>query len=67
MNDTLPILLVIALGILFILAIREISCWYFKINKQIKIQQAMLETMLKIFEQNGGEVNWDAVKDAIGK
>lgn len=67
MNDTLPIIVFIALGILFILAIREISCWYFKINKQIKIQQAMLETMLKIFEQNGGEVNWDAVKDVIGK
>ena len=67
MNDSLPIIVFIALGILFILAIREISCWYFKINKQIKIQQAMLETMLKIFEQNGGEVNWDAVKDVIGK
>jgi len=67
MNYTLLILLVIVLGILFILAIREINCWYFKINKQISIQQAMLRTMLKIFEQNGGEVNWDAFKDEIDK
>lgn len=65
MNDYLPLILIIGLGI--IIAMREISCWYFKINKKIKIQQAMLETMLKIYEQNGGEVNWNAVKDMIGK
>lgn len=52
------ILILIVVAILFFLAIREVICWYYKINKQIKIQQAMLETMLKIFEQNGGDVNW---------
>lgn len=65
MNENLLWISIIVLAI--ILAMREISCWYFKINKKIKIQQAMLETMLKIYEQNGGEVNWDAVKEMIGK
>ncbi len=65
MNDYL--LWIPFIAIVIILAMREISCWYFKINKKIKIQQAMLETMLKIYEQNGGEVNWNAVKDVIGK
>jgi hypothetical protein len=65
MDEIVLILLVVA--ILFFLAMREVVCWYLKINKQLKVQQAMLETILKIFEQNGGEVNWDAVKDVIGK
>ena len=59
--------LVLVITLLVFLALREVACWYFKINKQIKIQQAMLETMLKIFEQNGGNVNWDTVKELTGK
>ena len=60
-------ILVLVSSLLVFLALREVVCWYLKINKQIKIQQAMLETMLKIFEQNGGSVNWDIVKDLTGK
>ena len=60
-------ILFFVITLLVILALREVTCWYLKINKQIKIQQAMLETMLKIFEQNGGNVNWDIVKDLTGK
>jgi hypothetical protein len=65
--DFTNILILIALAIFIFLAIRELICWYYKINKQIKIQQSILETMLKIYEQNGGKVNWDAVKDLIEK
>jgi len=60
-------ILVLVITLLVFLALREVVCWYLKINKQIKIQQAILETMLKIFEQNGGEVNWEMVKDLTGK
>ena len=60
-------ILALVITLLVFLALREVACWYFKINKQIKIQQAMLETMLKIFEQNGGNVNWDTVKELTGK
>ena len=66
MNDTLIIAL-IAIGILTFLAIREVICWYYKINKQIELQQTILETLLKIYEQNGGDVNWEAVRKTINK
>ena len=60
-------LILAIVSILLFFIMREVACWYFKINQQIKIQQAMLETMLKIVEQNGGEVNWESVKEIIGK
>ena len=34
----------------------------FKIER-LKLQRVTLETMLKIYEQNGGEVNWDDVNN----
>lgn len=60
-------LIAVVVSILLFFILREVTCWYFKINQQIKIQQAMLETMLKIVEQNGGDVNWESVKELIGK
>lgn len=63
--DLQTFIIFIALGILIFLAIRELICWYYKINKQIRIQQTILETMLKIYEQNGGKVNWENVKEII--
>lgn len=30
--------------------------WYFKINKRVELQQKTLETLLKIYEQNGQNV-----------
>ena len=50
-------------GILY--ALRELVCWYWKINQIVKIQQAMLEATLKIYEQNGGKVNWNEVNKVI--
>ncbi|MEI7423284.1 MAG: hypothetical protein WCK18_14360 [Prolixibacteraceae bacterium] len=57
--------IVIVVGLFFLL--RELFCWYWKINQLIKIQQTMLETQLKMFEKQGGAVNWDAVNSIIGK
>ena len=53
--------IVLAVLIAIILLLREVVCWYFKINLQVKLQRKVLETMLKIYEQNGGEVNWEDV------
>lgn len=64
-DSTIIGIIVIAIFVFFL--IRELVCWYYKINKQIKIQQAILETMLKILEKNGGDVNWDAAKEILGK
>lgn len=68
MNDAsliggLVIGIVIFVFIAFVL--REIFCWYWKINQIVKIQQAMLEATLMIYEQNGGKVNWDEVNKVI--
>jgi hypothetical protein len=51
----------IVLAITVFLLFREFACWYFKINKQIALQQAMLQTLLKMYERDGGEVNWESV------
>ena len=61
------ILIPLLIAIIVLLLLREVSCWYFKINKQIKLQQLMLETMLRIVEQNGGSINWEEVKEILGK
>lgn len=60
-------IIAIVVAILITLAMRELVCWYFKINKLIKLQQSLIETMLKMYEQNGGEVNWEAANKTIGK
>jgi hypothetical protein len=59
------LLIGITIVVLIIWAIRELLCWYWKINQIVKIQQAMLEATLKIYEQNGGKVNWDEVNNVI--
>lgn len=59
------IIALIVIQIAIILLIREIVCWYFKINERIKLQKLTLKTILKIYEKNGGEVDWDEVYNSI--
>lgn len=66
-NSDLWILLSILIAILIFLVFREIACWYFKINQKVKLQQAMLETLLKMHERAGGEVNWEIVNKTLLK
>lgn len=54
--------IIIVFGLLYVFFF-----WYIKTNKQIRIQQLMLETMLKLVEQNGANVNWDEVNEILGK
>ncbi len=63
--EILLILVVIAVQIAIIFLIREIVCWYFKINERVKLQKITLQTMLKLYEQNGGEVDWEEVNKTI--
>lgn len=66
MQDFTLILGIVGAIAVFMLA-REIFCWYAKINQQIRIQQITLETLLRMYEQNGGEVKWDQFKKELGK
>ncbi|MDA3780709.1 MAG: hypothetical protein PF487_10895 [Bacteroidales bacterium] len=67
MNDIKIIIISVIVVITVFVAIREFTNWYWKINKRIEIQQLMLETLLKIYEQNGGEVNWEVINKVIDK
>lgn len=63
---TLIIVIVVITIVLFII-LREFTCWYFKINKQIELQQATLRTLLKMYERDGGEVNWESANKTLSK
>ncbi|MHC1778463.1 MAG: hypothetical protein AB9834_23880 [Lentimicrobium sp.] len=68
MANSITLFIVIAIiAITVFLSLREFTCWYFKINKQIALQQAMLETFLKMYERDGGEVNWESVNKTLLK
>ena len=61
----LLLIMIVLVIIAIILLIRELICWYFKINERVKLQKLTLQTMLKIYEQNGGDVDWDEVNKTI--
>lgn len=65
MENLTPVIIIALVGIIVFLLIRELNCWYFKINKRLEIQRMMLETLLKIYEKEGGEVNWEEVRKAL--
>lgn len=64
MNDIVWLLPVI-IGVTLFFALRELFCWYLKINEQLRVQRLMLHTMLKLYEKEGGEVDWEEVKKTI--
>jgi len=61
----IPLVLGLAVFAIAFLVLREFFCWYFKINQLIRIQKINTETQLKIYEQNGGKVDWDKANKAI--
>jgi hypothetical protein len=65
MGTPTAVLIIILLFICIFLICREISLWYFRINQRVKLQQLTLETMLKIYEQNGGYINWPEINKLI--
>ena len=65
--NLIDLLFSLGIVILVFVLIREIINWYLKINKRIELQKLMLETLMKIYEQNGGEVNWEIINKILGK
>ena len=57
--------IIIFVVVLFL--IRELLCWYWKINKMIELQQNTTMILFKIYEQNGGKVDWDLINKTIYK
>jgi len=61
----IPLILGLAVTIIIFLVLREVVLWYFKINQLISLQKIIAETQLKVFEQNGGKVNWEKIKKVL--
>lgn len=59
------IYLIVVIVAFFVL--REFFLWYWKINKLVAIQQHSLTVLFKIYEKNGGKVDWDEVNKIIYK
>jgi hypothetical protein len=51
MNVTGLIVTLIVMILLF-LALREVNCWYWKINKKIELQEKTNELLQKLIDQN---------------
>jgi len=66
-NSDIQIIVIVVIAITVFLVLREFTCWYFKINKQIALQQAILRSLLKTYERNGGEVDWEYVNKTLLK
>jgi len=49
-NSIIILILILAAGILLWLIIRELNCWYFKINERVKLQKEMNETLRRIVD-----------------
>ena len=65
-NGGIVLLIVIVIvAFLIFLIMREFFCWYFKINERLKLEKITLETLLKIYEQKGGDVDWKEVNKTI--
>lgn len=65
MEEFLPFIIIAIVGFLVFLLIRELNCWYFKINKRLEIQKMTLEVLLKLYEREGGDVNWEEVRKSM--
>ena len=49
-NSIILLILILSAGILLWLIIRELNCWYFKINERVKLQKEMNETLKRIVD-----------------
>jgi hypothetical protein len=65
MEYILPFVGVLIVVVIVFIALREVACWYFKINKLVSLQKLIAETQLKIYEQKGGKVDWEKIKKVL--
>ena len=52
MNQTEFVFLTIAVTIAVFLLLREVFCWYFKINKRVALQEKVLDELVKLNSLN---------------
>ena len=52
MNQTEFVFLTIAVTIAVFLLLREVLCWYFKINKRVALQEKVLDELVKLNSLN---------------
>lgn len=58
-------LIFIVISLVVLAVIRELFCWYSKINERLKIDKLILETLLKMYEKDGGKVDWSAFNSVL--
>ena len=66
----LIILLIIGFCLLLFLILRELACWYFKINERIELQKKTNSLLEQIFKQLGGDIKYsdkDSTKETQGE
>lgn len=64
-NEILSLVFGLIIGVAIFLALREVVCWYFKINEMVRAQKLAAETLLKMYKKSGGGVNWEIVNKII--
>lgn len=57
------IVIMIVIGILIFLAIRELICWYYKINKMVENQEEIIRLLRKISGENVSDQNSETIID----
>lgn len=55
-SSIITLLIVLAIAVIVFLVIREIVCWYSKINERIELQQKTNILLENIFKQLGGTI-----------
>lgn len=60
------IVIVVLIVIIVFFLMREVMCWYYKINQRVKLQKMQIEALYRIVEKLGGEVNWGNVYKELG-
>jgi len=59
MNSVTLFILVIVGAIVLFLFLREVTCWYFKINKRQELMEYQNELLESIYKQLGGVLEED--------
>lgn len=56
------IIIILVLSIVVFIIIREVICWYSKINERIALQKEMNEMLVNIYKQLGGKLDYKSDK-----
>jgi len=51
--------------IVVFLILREVMCWYWKLNKIVELQKPQTRILFKMYEQGGASLNWDEINKIL--